>query len=274
MSTVMHLSDMHFGTESPPVLAALTRQIVELSPDVVVISGDLTQRARRREFRAARRFIDAVNAAGCVVVLVPGNHDSPWDNPVARLLWPFKRYRAAIGGTAVSLTRVDRLQFITVNSVRRERHASGYITARRSREVVAKTLHRHEGDVTIVVTHHPLGTTALSEADAGHQGDAQTCRAWHAAGVNLVLSGHVHRPFLLDATEQLVQTGEDSERPLWILNAGTAISHRVRHDYPNSFNLLHFSRSDDSWDMQLERWDYSSQGARFEMHLERQVALG
>jgi len=273
MSTVMHLSDLHFGTESPPVLAALTRQLAELSPDVVVISGDLTQRARRREFRAARRFIDAVDAAGSVVVLVPGNHDIPLFKPLARFLLPFRRYRSIIGGTAVDMKRVNDLQFITVNSVRRERHASGYITAERRRQVVEQVRRRGEGQLSIVVTHHPLGTTSLGEEERVHQGDVRTCRALHDAGVNLVMSGHVHRPFLLDASEQLLSGEKQSDRPLWILNAGTAVSHRVRDNYPNSFNLLNFRQSDDGWLMDLERWDYASAESGFEVNMKRQVAL-
>lgn len=274
MNTVLHLSDLHFGTESPPVLAALTQKIEEISPDAVVISGDLTQRARRREFRAARKFIDAVDAAGSCVILVPGNHDIPLLNPLARLLWPFRRYRRAIGGTAVRLTRVHKLRFITVNSVRRERHASGYITARRCQEVADLSRQGKDDELTIVVTHHPLGTTALSEQDADHQGDVRTCRIWHGAGVNLILSGHVHRPFLIDATEQLLQNADEAERPLWILNAGTAVSQRVRDNYPNSFNLLRFSRSEKGRHMLMERWDYANAGKGFELHLQRQVDLG
>ena len=274
MTSVLHLSDMHFGTESPPVLFALIQQIAVLSPEVVVISGDLTQRARRREFHAARQFIDALDAAGSSVILVPGNHDIPLYNPVARLLWPFKRYRKVIGGTGVGLTQVGRLRFITVNSVRRERHASGFITARRSREVVEQSRQGREGDVTIVVTHHPLGTTALSERGDDHLGDMKTCEAWHDAGVDLIMSGHVHRPFLLNATDQFLQNMEQTDRPLWILNAGTAVSHRVRDNYPNSFNLLQFRSDAEGASMQVERWDYSSAEARFDLHLKRQVSLG
>jgi len=265
---------LHFGTESPPVLDALTRQLAELSPEVVVISGDLTQRARRREFRAARRFIDAVDAAGAAVVLVPGNHDIPLFNPFARLLWPFRRYRSVIGGTAVDTRWVNDLQFITVNSVRRERHASGYITAERRRQVVEQARRQSGAKLTIVVTHHPLGTMSAEEEEAAHQGDVRTCRAWHEAGVNLVMSGHVHRPFLLDATEQLLGGENRSGRPLWILNAGTAVSHRVRDNYPNSFNLLDFRHGEDGWFMDVERWDYASLASGFEMKTRRMVSLG
>lgn len=273
MSRVIHLSDLHFGTESPPVLAALKRQISQLSPDVVVISGDLTQRARKREFLAARQFIAALDAANCEVILVPGNHDIPLFNPIARLFWPFKRYRKAFGSTGVKLSKVGKLRFITVNSVRRERHASGYITAQRGREVAEHGRHGQAGEVTIVVTHHPLGTTALGGGNTDHQGDAQTCRLWQKAGINLVMSGHVHRPFLLDATEQLIEGARGNGNPLWILNAGTAVSHRVRDDYPNSFNLLHFTGENENRTLLVERWDYSTPGSRFELHQQRTVSL-
>lgn len=255
MITIMHLSDLHFGTETPQVVASLTHQILKVSPDVVVISGDLTQRARRREFHAAKRFIDAIETSDSTVIVVPGNHDIPLYNPVMRVLNPFYRYRSVFGSTRVAVRQLGHVRFITVNSVRRERHAAGYITAKNRREVARSASEAVTGEINVVVTHHPLGINSLTASDV-HHGDTKTCRAWHDAGVNLILSGHVHRPFLLDATEQLVGHPDAADPPMWILNAGTAVSGRVRHDHPNSYNLIMLDRDGCSNSMTVERWDY------------------
>lgn len=273
MINVMHLSDLHFGTESPEIVASLIRQIQNVSPDVVVISGDLTQRARWREFHAAKAFIEAVEAGDSVVIVVPGNHDIPLYNPLARALRPFHRYRSVIGRTQVAVKRLGRLRFITVNSVRRERHASGFITAQRRREVVRSAQEAGENDINIVVTHHPLGINSLAAGNDEHSGDLVTCRAWHDAGVNMILSGHEHRPFLLDAREQLIENPHRGDPPMWILNAGTAISSRVRHDHPNSYNLLKFNGSRGEKRVMVERWDYGLQPDHFVRHNSLEVDL-
>ena len=263
MKTILHLSDLHFGTESPPVLTALTRQIINMEPDVVAISGDLTQRARRREFLAAKRFIEAIDKSGARILVVPGNHDIPLFNPVARMLWPFKGYRDVFGTTDVSTVQIDRWRFICVNSVRREKHASGFISARQRREVAMEAGQGRADDITVVITHHPLGLLPSSAEDLEHKGDAATCRSWHDAGVNMILSGHEHRPFLLDATKQIIENEAEESRPLWILNAGTAISSRVRHEHPNSFNLLSLNEESDTACIMVERWDFDTSDNQF-----------
>jgi len=252
VSRIVHLSDLHFGTESPAVLAALERAVHALAPDVVVVSGDLTQRARRTEFAAARRFLDALPGRH---VVVPGNHDIPLYNPVARALWPFRRYRETFGPTGTAVVEHGALRIVTVNSVRRERHAGGHVTRGRRFAVAAHARAAPPGSVTIVVAHHPLGTT---RADGSPVEDRRTLEHWRRSGVRLVLSGHEHRAFLRrggeghgrgGARRRLGRRGRTGERvsdaasddargELWVLNAGTALSRRLRHARPNSFNVV------------------------------------
>lgn len=242
MNRIVHLSDLHFGTESPVVLAALERAIEALGPDVVVVSGDLTQRARRVEFAAARRFVDALPGRH---VVVPGNHDIPLFNPVARALWPFRRYHESFGPTGTALVEHGALRLVTVNSVRRERHADGHVTRARRLAVAAIARAAPAGAVTVVVAHHPLGTT---RSDGSPREDRRTLEHWRRAGVRLVLSGHEHRAFLRRGGEGRTRgtaAGADGRTPrgedpgeLWVLNAGTALSRRLRHARPNSFNVV------------------------------------
>ena len=85
MSRLIHLSDLHFGKDRPDLLTPLLESVNAFDPDLVIISGDLTQRAREKEYRAARAFIDRINAP---VLSVPGNHDIPLHRPFTRFLTP------------------------------------------------------------------------------------------------------------------------------------------------------------------------------------------
>ena len=248
MSRIVHLSDLHFGTESPVVLAALEDAVRFLAPDVVVVSGDLTQRARRTEFAAARRFVEALPGRH---VVVPGNHDIPLFNPVARALWPFRRYQEAFGPSGTRLVEHGSLRLVTVNSVRRERHADGRVTRARRLAVAALARAAPPGATTVVVAHHPLGTT---RADGSPREDRRTLEHWRRAGVRLVLSGHEHRAFLRPGGEGrergAAEGGADGAATaapgeLWVLNAGTALSRRLRHARPNSFNVIDVPDADE-----------------------------
>jgi len=266
VSRIVHLSDLHFGTESPAVLAALERAVRALAPDIVVVSGDLTQRARRHEFAAARRFVTSLPGRH---VVVPGNHDIPLLNPVARALWPFRRYRAAFGSTGTALLEHGDLRLVTVNSVRRERHADGRVTRALRLRVAAIARAAPPANVTIVVAHHPLGTT---RADGSPIEDRATLGHWRRAGVRLVMSGHEHRAFLrragegppvgrqgggrrVDEPDSVSNGGE-----LWVLNAGTALSRRLRHARPNSFNVIDVVDSGESAVpvLAIERHDFDA----------------
>lgn len=277
MSRIVHLSDLHFGTEVPAVLAALERAITALAPDLVVISGDLTQRARRREFAAARRFVTALDGE---VVVVPGNHDIPLFNPLARALWPFRRYREVFGPTRTMLVEHGRIRLIAVNSVRPERHASGRVGHRRRRRVAELARAAGADDVNIVVAHHPLGTVPLPVPDRKVETqDRHTSEDWWRAGVHLIMSGHVHRPFLMEAHPAPGEIGEDRRGvkegggSLWILNAGTAISRRLRHQFPNSFNVVEVPEASGAWTLTIERWDYDIAASRFAPHGRHEACL-
>jgi len=86
VTLLLQISDPHFGTEDPGAVEALVPLVHEKRPGLVVLSGDITQRARRGQFEAARRFLDRLPAAALVVI--PGNHDIPLFNVFGRLLRP------------------------------------------------------------------------------------------------------------------------------------------------------------------------------------------
>ena len=251
---LVHLSDLHFGTESSQVARALERAVEALAPELVVVSGDLTQRARRREFAAARHFLDALPGR---YVTVPGNHDIPLFDPLSRTLWPFRKYREAFGATRTALHEHGAVRLVTVNSVRPERHAEGRVGRARRHQVADLARGAPPGTLTVVVTHHPLGSVRRGRPPSEHR---RALEQWREAGVQLILSGHEHRTFLFRSDAN----ADARTRTPWLLNAGTAISRRLRHEAPNSFNVVDVPWADgERLAIGVTHWDFDPGGAAF-----------
>ena len=209
MRRVAHLSDLHFGRVEHSVLEPLRRRVCELAPDLVIVSGDLTQRAREEQFREARAFLDTLPGPQLVV---PGNHDVPLYNVFARFFHPLAGYRRSISPDPEPAFHDDEIAVLGINSARSLVFKGGRVSAGQL-ERVQRELCRLNGDVVkIVVTHHPFG--ALDRlADCG---------------VDLFVAGHLHATRIGHAVEG---TGA------LMVQAGTATSSRTREE-PNSFNLL------------------------------------
>jgi 3',5'-cyclic AMP phosphodiesterase CpdA len=204
---IAHLSDLHFGGVEPAVLEALRRRLNALAPDLVVVSGDLTQRARAREFREARAFLDSLPAPQ---VVVPGNHDVPLYNVLARFLSPLGRYRRIVSEEVEPGFVDDEIAVLGVNTARSFVLKGGRVSAAQI-ERVRRELSRPGGERTkILVAHH-------------------SCKALEDCGVDVVVSGHRH------ATR--VSCRRLPKNSYLMIEAGTATSHRTREE-PNAFNLL------------------------------------
>jgi 3',5'-cyclic AMP phosphodiesterase CpdA len=208
--TLAHLSDLHFDRVDRGVLEALRRRLKALAPDLVVISGDLTQRARAHQFRAARAFLDSLPKPQ---VVVPGNHDVPLYNLFARFLAPLAAYRRIIGQDLEPGFVDDEIAVLGINTARSLVFKGGRVSEAQLARV-CEALGRLEGARTrIVVSHHP--SMALEKL-AG-------------CGVDVFVSGHHHA----------TRTGHRriGRMSVLIVEAGTATSHRTRAE-PNAFNLL------------------------------------
>ena len=253
MSVVLHMSDSHFGTERPPVLAALRRLVRENRPALVVLSGDLTQRARADQFAAARAFVDSLQVP---FLAIPGNHDIPLFDLAARLLSPYERYRAAFGEELEPAWASADWLVLGVNTTRWWRHKQGDVSPAQVERVAARLRRAAPGQVCVVVVHQPMAVIRASDRRNLLRGHERAARAWSAAGAQLVLGGHIHLPYVcaLPAADGV---------PLWVVQAGTAVSHRVRGDTPNSVNLL---RRDAADACTVERWDYDAAGGGFARH--------
>lgn len=258
---LLQISDPHFGTEVPTAVRALERLAQEQAPDVVVFSGDITQRATRSQFDAARAFADRLGVRGRV--MIPGNHDIPLFQLGARLLGPYARYARAFGDDLEPVFESDAWLVIGVNTTRWYRHEDGEVSSTQIERVAERLALAHPGQVRIVVTHQPvLVTRPEDEGNRLHGRDAAVAR-WSAAGADLVLGGHIHLPFV----RALQGAFADCPRAMWAVQAGTAVSTRLRSGQPNSVNLVRRAADDGSGASTrrctVERWDCPMGDDRF-----------
>ncbi len=271
MTVLLHISDTHFGTEEPPVVAALQQMVREEKPDAVILSGDITQRARSAQFAAARRFCDSLGVER--LLTLPGNHDIPLYNIAARLFAPYAGYQACFGKELEPELEFADVLVIGVNTTRPERHKDGVVSAAQINRVV-KRLHRARREqLRVVVTHQPACVMRdEDEKDRLHGGEAAV-QAWARAGADLVLGGHIHLPYVSDVC---ARAQVSAPRPMYCVQAGTALSHRVRHGSPNSVNVIRWNApaDGDARHCRAERWDYDLADSRFEMTHPYELALG
>lgn len=256
MSVLLQISDTHFGTEQPAVVDALLALIAETHPEVIVWSGDVTQRARRAQFRGARQFLERLRPLP--VVAIPGNHDIPLFNIVARVLWPYAGYTRVFGRDLEPQYASSSFLVLAVNTTRRYRHIDGEISQEQI-ERVSRTLRTAPPDaVRIVVTHQPVHVIKPKDEKNLLHGHEAAVRAWAAAGADIVMGGHIHLPYVRPLGERFAGL----PRALWSVQAGTACSSRVRHSAPNSVNLLRRA-GDPARQCHAERWDYDAVRSRF-----------
>ncbi|MBY6127371.1 metallophosphoesterase [Qipengyuania aquimaris] len=224
---IFHLSDVHFGLENNRALDWVKQEIAEKRPDAVAITGDLTMRARHREFAAATEWINSLDAPVTVEV---GNHDMPYFNPIERFLDPYRRFNGMKDKVEMEID-LGNLAIIPLKTAVRAQPrlnwSKGWVTDAALEKCLAAIDAMPEGRRALVAVHHPL-------REVGTQGTALTkngekaLRALARRPVEAVLSGHVHDAF--DIME------ETSEGPVRMIGAGT-LSQRTRST-PCSFNEI------------------------------------
>ncbi len=249
MTLLLQVSDPHFGTERPAVVEALVQLALALKPQVLLLSGDITQRATRVQFAAAKAFVQRLRVPHCVAV--PGNHDVPlWHLPL-RVMRPYARYSAAFGPDLEPSLDTDDLLLLALNTTRWWRHADGQLSAAQIERVAQRLARARPGQRRLVMVHQPLVVTRPEDETNRLHGHAAALRAWGAAGVDLIVGGHIHLPFVLP----LAGGG-------WAVQAGTAVSKRVRAGAGNSVNLIHIDAAASERAV-VERWDHDPAQGRF-----------
>jgi 3',5'-cyclic AMP phosphodiesterase CpdA len=256
MTVILQVSDPHFGTERPQVVEALVELARELTPDLLVLSGDITQRARSKQFAAAAAFVQRLEIPH--VLSIPGNHDIPLFDLPARLRDPYGGYRAAFGRELEPRFSAPDCLVLGVKTTRRYRHTDGEISPEQRRRVATELRSASATQLRVVVLHQPVAVPRPSEQHNVAHGGAEAVRDWSAAGADVLLAGHIHLPFVIPLHDVMAPLGSK----LWAVNAGTAVSHRVRFDAGNSVNVLRTATDTPRVGI-VEHWSYSQPKGAF-----------
>jgi 3',5'-cyclic AMP phosphodiesterase CpdA len=230
MRTLVHLSDLHFGRVDAALIDPLVAHVTGLAPDVVVVSGDLTQRAKSGEFRAARAFLDRLPKPQ---VVVPGNHDVPLYRVWERFLRPFGKYRRHIDRDLEPTFVDDEIAVVGVNTARSLTFKNGRINDEQVASIRRQLAGLGESRTKVVVTHHPFDLPDEPDNDE-LVGRARIAMSVFAdCGVDLLVAGHFH-------SSQAGATSARYDMPAYaalVVQAGTATSTRGRGE-SNAFNVL------------------------------------
>jgi 3',5'-cyclic AMP phosphodiesterase CpdA len=252
MRTLVHLSDLHFGRIDPQLPGPLRQAIEAVAPDVVVVSGDLTQRARRSQFRDAAAFLQTLPGPR---IVVPGNHDVPMYDVVRRFVAPLARFREFIDADPFPGFIDDEIAVVGVNTARSLTFKDGRINRDQVAEVERRFRGLPDAVTRIVVTHHPFDDAEDHHRQRDLVGRAaMAMEAFAAAGVDLFLSGHLH----------MTRTGSTARRyriagfAALVVQSGTTTSTRGRGE-ANAFNVLRIG----SDALDLETWTWRAEQEAF-----------
>jgi 3',5'-cyclic AMP phosphodiesterase CpdA len=224
--TIVHGSDIHFGKPHDSEAAeAFLRATEALSPDLLVFSGDFTQRAKVREYRAAREYLKRFPDVPTVVT--PGNHDVPLYRVFERIFVPFRNYRAFIRNELDTVTRVTGATVVSLNTADPHRsivngrlHNRQLAYARQAFEAAA------EGELRILVAHHHLVSAPDEVRDHPLPDAVELLGLFADMGVDLILGGHLHRGYVASSLD--IRAGDAGEREILIVHSGTTTSRRGR----------------------------------------------
>ena len=233
MARLVHLSDLHFGAHDEDLVEAVESKIDELKPDLVVISGDFTQRARVEQFKDACDFLERLRERGREVLGVPGNHDVPLYDVLRRFLSPLNRYRRFIDETLCPFVELPGVAVLGINTARSLTFKDGRVS-RDQVEFIGDTFARTPSEaVRVLVTHHPLFAVQVGEQVERAVGRNELALdAIEEAGVDLLLAGHAHHASVHSANELVTRAGG-----ALVIQAGTATSTRTR-EQNQSFNVI------------------------------------
>ena len=256
MATIAHLSDVHFGAHEPKIVDAAEAWLLEHRPDLLVISGDFTQRARITQFKLASVWLNKLRSDGFNIIAVPGNHDVPLYDVFRRFARPLRRYKRYIASDLCPWFENDWLAVLGINTARSLTIKDGRINEEQMAIIRARFSDVPKEKTRILVTHHPLFAmpigkgTELTEAVGRHE---EAVKAVCEAGVHIALAGHFHRTYA-EAARKMVHNAGGA----LVIQAGTATSVRLRNNELQSFNWIE-TRDNREIDLRIVAWD----GERF-----------
>lgn len=253
MRTLVHLSDLHFGKVDAALLDPLRELIHRIAPDVVVVSGDLTQRARSGQFEAAKAWLDTLPGPQ---IIVPGNHDISLYNVLRRFLRPLTRYKRYITDDLDPMYIDGEIAVLGVNTARSLTFKDGRV----NKEQIATIREQLSGldprITRIIVTHHPFDLPVSSDEDDLVDRAPMAMKAFAECGVDLLLSGHMHASHAGNTSERYQTT----EYAALVVQAGTATSTRGRGEV-NSFNVVRVEHER----VEVDRYGWDEIGLQFSL---------
>ena len=235
MARLIHLSDLHFGAHDQRLVDSVAERVDEEKPDLVVISGDFTQRAKTEQFKEACDFLERLRDSGHDVLAVPGNHDVPLYDVFRRFLSPLTRYQRYLDDTLCPVHQLAGVTVLGINTARSLTFSEGRINEEQI-QFIRDTFSRSDpAAMRVLVTHHPLFALPVGETGEVKQAVGRSELALDAAGeagVDMLLAGHHHTASSHSARDLVTRAG-----PALVVQAGTATSIRLR-DESQSFNRI------------------------------------
>lgn len=251
MRTIVHLSDLHFGSVDPRIIDPLVNTVADLKPDVVAVSGDLTQRARSAEFISARAFLDRLPKPQ---IVVPGNHDVPLYNLFARFVDRLEKFRQYISAEMRPCFTDEEIVVCGINTARSWTVKGGRINEDQVSWLRQNLCAFEEKVVKVVVSHHPFDLPE-GHGDRNLVGRARMAmEALASCGADIFLAGHLH----VSHTGHTATRYKIEGHSALVVQAGTATSTRGRGE-SNSFNVLRVEHPQ----VIVERFEWQPENASF-----------
>jgi 3',5'-cyclic AMP phosphodiesterase CpdA len=245
MRTLAHISDLHFGTEEPALVEGLLTALDAAKPDFVVVSGDLTQRAKREQFAAAKVFLDRIPFP---YMVVPGNHDIPLYDVMRRALRPLHRFRRYITSDLKPAFVDDEIAILGINTARAAALKDGRISLWQIKHIADRFNELDAKLFKVLVTHHPFIPPESAPTATVVKRGALALEAMKESGCELILAGHLHLAYSGEVRSHHVAI----KRSVMVAQAGTVFSHRRRGE-ANAFNLITIDRP--SVKIEVQRWN-------------------
>jgi 3',5'-cyclic AMP phosphodiesterase CpdA len=253
MKTLVHLSDLHFGKVDAALLDPLHDLIHRIAPDVLVVSGDLTQRAKSEQFEQAKAWLDTLPGPQ---IIVPGNHDISLYNVFRRFLQPLTRYKRYITDDLDPFYVDEEIAVLGVNTARSLTFKDGRVNKEQIASIRTQLAGLDKGLIRIIVTHHPFDLPHTEDDDDLVDRAPMAMKAFAETGVDLLLSGHMHVSHSGNTQDRY----RISEYAALVIQAGTATSTRGRGE-TNSFNVVRVEQDR----VEVDRYGWDIVGMQFSL---------